>query len=107
MAATTKPKLTTRSTVEKKTKLTKPTKSEISEPVLVAADETIENEESAEILKDEKGERIEKYYEAVGRRKESTARVRVLTKKSTDSQDSENRAIITVNDQPYDTYFNS
>src|SRR3989344_8706594 len=49
----------------------------------------------------------EKYYEAVGRRKEATARVRVLTKKSTDQQDSENRAIITVNDQPYDTYFNS
>src|SRR3989344_2514465 len=55
----------------------------------------------------EKAKGPEKYYEAVGRRKEATARVRVLTKKSTDQQDSENRAIITVNDQPYDTYFNS
>lgn len=47
----------------------------------------------------------EKYYEAVGRRKEATARVRVLTKKSTDKQESEDKALITVNGMPYDAYF--
>src|SRR3989344_9197951 len=47
----------------------------------------------------------EKYFEAVGRRKEATARVRVLTKKSTDAQVSEDKAIITVNGKPYYEYF--
>ena len=54
----------------------------------------------------EQESRIEKYYEAVGRRKESTARVRVFTKKSTDVQFAEDKAIITVNDRPYFEYFN-
>jgi small subunit ribosomal protein S9 len=57
------------------------------------------------VEEDEKGNRPEKYYEAIGRRKESTARVRVYTKKSTDSQDSEEKAIMTVNDKPYMEYF--
>lgn len=52
-------------------------------------------------------DRIEKYYESVGRRKEATARVRVYTKKSTDIQEKEDKAIIVVNDQPYFKYFNS
>lgn len=47
----------------------------------------------------------EKYYESVGRRKESTARVRVYTKKSTDVQISEDRALIEVNGKPYYEYF--
>jgi len=47
----------------------------------------------------------EKFYEAVGRRKESTARVRVLTKKSSDKQISEDKAIISVNGKPYYDYF--
>jgi len=55
----------------------------------------------------EKNDRPEKYYEAIGRRKESTARVRVLTKKSTDSQPFENKGIISVNDKPYYEYFNN
>lgn len=49
----------------------------------------------------------QKYYEAVGRRKEATARVRVFTKKSTDKQDDENRALIVVNGANYTEYFNS
>lgn len=48
----------------------------------------------------------EKYYEAVGRRKEATARVRVLTKKSTDDQVAD-KAIISVNGKPYFEYFNN
>src|SRR3989344_1740618 len=46
----------------------------------------------------------EKYYEAVGRRKESIARVRLYTKKSTDVV-SEERAIITINGKDYREYF--
>ncbi|MEX1064018.1 MAG: 30S ribosomal protein S9 [Candidatus Paceibacterota bacterium] len=49
----------------------------------------------------------EKYYEAVGRRKESTVRVRVYTKKSTDNQESEEMALIVVNGKPYHEYFPS
>jgi len=51
------------------------------------------------------GSGIEKYFESIGRRKEATARVRVYTKKSTDTQVSEEKALITVNGKPYDDYF--
>ncbi|MEK7138603.1 MAG: 30S ribosomal protein S9 [Patescibacteria group bacterium] len=47
---------------------------------------------------------VEKYYEAVGRRKESIARVRLYTKKSTDVA-SEEKALITVNGKDYHEYF--
>jgi small subunit ribosomal protein S9 len=48
---------------------------------------------------------LEKYYEAVGRRKEAIARVRLYTKKSTDVQTLENKALITVEGKPYYEYF--
>jgi len=51
---------------------------------------------------DEKGP--EKYYETVGRRKESIARVRLFTKKSTDVA-GEEKAIVTVNQKSYLEYF--
>jgi len=47
-----------------------------------------------------------KYYEAVGRRKESTARVRLYTRKITDEATGE-RAFITVNKKPYYEYFDN
>ncbi|MBI2669640.1 MAG: 30S ribosomal protein S9 [Candidatus Yanofskybacteria bacterium] len=47
----------------------------------------------------------EKYYESIGRRKRAIARVRVYTKKSTDTQVSEDKALIVVNDKPYNEYF--
>jgi small subunit ribosomal protein S9 len=47
----------------------------------------------------------EKYYEAVGRRKESVARVRVYTRKSTDTPVSEDKALIIVNGKPYFEHF--
>lgn len=47
----------------------------------------------------------EKYYESIGRRKRAVARVRVFTKKSTDAQTAEDKALITVNDKPYYEYF--
>ena len=47
----------------------------------------------------------EKYYESVGRRKEAVARVRIYTKKSSDVQVSEDKALIIVNGKPYYEYF--
>jgi small subunit ribosomal protein S9 len=47
----------------------------------------------------------EKYYEAVGRRKESVARVRLYTRKSNDIV-SEEKAIIQINGKDYREYFN-
>jgi len=47
----------------------------------------------------------ERYYESVGRRKESVARVRLYTKKSTDAA-LENKSLITVNGKDYYDYFN-
>ena len=46
----------------------------------------------------------EKYFEAVGRRKESVARVRLYTKKSTDTVEEE-KALVTVNGKDYTEYF--
>lgn len=46
----------------------------------------------------------EKYYQAIGRRKESVARIRFYTKKSTDIVEDE-KALITVNDKDYAEYF--
>lgn len=46
----------------------------------------------------------EKYYQGLGRRKESVARVRLLTKKSSDSA-SEDKALIIVNGKDYFDYF--
>ena len=47
----------------------------------------------------------EKYYEAVGRRKSSIARVRIYTKKSTDESNGEDRALVVVNEKDYTKYF--
>lgn len=46
----------------------------------------------------------EKYYEAVGRRKEAIARVRLMTRKAGDAA-RESGAIITVNEKDYTDYF--
>ncbi|KKT28703.1 MAG: 30S ribosomal protein S9 [Candidatus Yanofskybacteria bacterium GW2011_GWA1_44_21] len=46
----------------------------------------------------------EKFYQAVGRRKNSIARIRLFTKKSTDQVKSD-QALITVNDKNYSDYF--
>ena len=46
----------------------------------------------------------EKYFSAVGRRKESIARVRLFTKKSTDIA-TEDKALVTVNGKDYTKYF--
>ena len=49
-------------------------------------------------------ENREKYYEAVGRRKTSIARVRLYTKKSSDKA-STDQILVIVNEKPYTEYF--
>jgi small subunit ribosomal protein S9 len=46
----------------------------------------------------------EKYFQAIGRRKESIARVRLYTKKSTDTVEEE-KALVVVNGKDYRNYF--
>src|SRR3989344_1713776 len=46
----------------------------------------------------------EKYFQAIGRRKESIARVRLYTKKSTDTAEEE-KALVVVNGKDYRSYF--
>ncbi|MBX4211274.1 MAG: 30S ribosomal protein S9 [Candidatus Yanofskybacteria bacterium] len=75
-------------------------------PENLDASET-DSEETPDIIieeeaTDEKGK--EKYFEAVGRRKRSVARVRLYTRKAGDSV-KENLAIITVNGKDYTDYF--
>lgn len=53
----------------------------------------------------EEDKKNEKYYESVGRRKSSIARVRLFTRKSTDAVTDENKAIVFVNNVPYIDYF--
>jgi len=52
----------------------------------------------------EKNEKKEKYFQAVGRRKESVAIVRLYTKKSTDTLEGD-YALVKVNDKDYREYF--
>ncbi len=99
-------KKTTTKKTKPKPKAIKPAKEKeeklIIEPVI---EESSVRPEAADGI--EKESKTEKYYEAVGRRKSATARVRVYTKKSTDLQPSEDQAIIVINDKPYFEYFNS
>ena len=63
-------------------------------------------ETQVEIFGEEEADKngSEKYFEAVGRRKESIARVRLYTRKATDVIP-EDTALITVNDKDYKAYF--
>src|SRR3989344_5915923 len=60
-------------------------------------------EEPGELAED-KNAKKEKYYQTVGRRKESLAIIRLFTKKSTDNVDGDS-ALIRVNDKDYRDYF--
>jgi len=98
-------------TTTKKTKIAKPPKTAVSSAAKKVKKEVVEEQVVSQIeiqpeLKENKlANGPEKYYESVGRRKESTARVRVFTKKSTDNQASEEKALIIVNGKPYFEYF--
>lgn len=99
--------------VKKTATKTKTAKEKIRKAVSKAklkVEEKFEKARSDEIEiqpKPAKTERIgpEKYYESIGRRKRAVARVRVFTKKSTDTQVPEDRALVNVNGKPYYEYF--
>lgn len=55
-------------------------------------------------VEDDKTGGPEKYYESVGRRKESIARIRLYTKKASDVS-GEEKALVMVNKKPYTEYF--
>lgn len=84
-------------TKEKKPKVLKVAKQLKAEQKII---ETLEK--SLELTKETNGE---KYYEAIGRRKSSLARVRIYTKKAGDGESEEDRALISVNNQDYLDYF--
>lgn len=61
--------------------------------------------EDSRFSKEENRDNVkEKYFQAIGRRKESVARVRLYTKKSTDTVEEE-KALVTVNGKSYIDYF--
>ena len=71
--------------------------------VLKVEPEIVEKEAVGEIA-EEKGAKKEKYFQTVGRRKESIAIIRLYTKKSTDVVDGD-YALVRVNDKDYREYF--
>jgi len=88
-------------------------KEEVIEEEVVAKEETADSdivekqEEDPGVIIEatsEMDEKDEKYYESVGRRKEAVARVRLYTRKSSDSA-SEDKPLITVNNKAYSDYF--
>jgi len=87
-------------TVKKPSKAKKVTKAPIK-PEVLSVDESSPEVEAENIAGPEK------YYESVGRRKESIARVRLFTKKASDSQQAESSelAILTINGKNYLDYF--
>ena len=64
----------------------------------------LEMDTQTQTTETEKGGK-EKYYETVGRRKEAIARVRLFTKKSTDTTSDDEKALVTVNNKTYTDYF--
>ena len=97
-------KKTTKKAPTKKTVKKEP-EVKVLEPKVVEEAETIEtDEENPEIVVEETNGNSEKYFSAVGRRKESIARVRLFTKKSSDTIDGE-KALIQVNGKDYKSYF--
>src|SRR3989338_4318297 len=75
-------------------------------PKVLKTKEVLVEESPIEVIEVEatNGNGKEKYFEAVGRRKESVALVRLYTKKSTDTAEEE-KALIVVNGKDYRSYF--
>lgn len=66
--------------------------------------EIAKEEETIKTATEEKSAKKEKYFQTVGRRKESIAIIRLFTKKSTDTIEGDN-ALVRVNDKDYRDYF--
>lgn len=84
--------MVTKKTPTKKTKVKKVEEAQVSDKL----------EKTSEIPANGNGK--EKYFQAIGRRKESIASVRLYTKKSTDTI-AEDKALISVNNKDYSDYF--
>jgi small subunit ribosomal protein S9 len=88
----------------------KPTATKKAEIEVAAEEIKVENptEESASASEatSEKAAKKEKYYETIGRRKESVAIIRLYTKKSTDAVDGD-FALLSINDMDYREYFSN
>jgi len=100
-------KTTTKAKPEKTVKPVAPVVEEPQAPITFV--DTVHDEEDVEFdaaafSEDQVVGGKEKYYEAVGRRKEAIARVRLMTRKSTD-EIKEDAAIMTVNGKDYRDYF--
>src|SRR5688572_23457511 len=92
-------------------KVKKPKKAKASEDLKLKEEElplnkggALESSVPEETGEPEQNKGKEKYFQAVGRRKESIARVWLLTKKSSDAN-SEEMAMISVNGKDYSNYF--
>ena len=81
------------------------TKAKIKEPKLTAEVKSEPSDTVAPVVEEREEARDEKYYESVGRRKNAIARVRLITRKSTDTTPNEERAILNVNGKDYFDYF--
>ncbi len=92
--------------VTKKTTTKKPAKKkEVKKAAPVQAAIELEETETPVVVEETtNGNGKEKYFSAVGRRKESVARVRLFTKKSSDTTDGE-KALVQVNGKDYTQYF--
>jgi small subunit ribosomal protein S9 len=82
----------------------------VKDPIAAPAELETENEDEVLELQADEGmveegdDKKEKYFQAVGRRKEAIAIIRLYTKKSSDAGQDE-KAILQVNDQDYTQYF--
>ncbi len=89
----------------KKATTKKPAKKEVKPKAAPKPEKVVEDVEvieMAEVPAETNGK--EKYFQSVGRRKESIARVRLYTKKSTDTIEDE-KALVVVNGKSYEEYF--
>lgn len=82
----------------------KPLKKKIGKTVFIEDTKKEIEPETTDKLIEEKGTKKEKYYQTVGRRKESVAIIRLYTKKSTDIIDGD-YALVRANDKDYRDYF--
>lgn len=98
------PKKTTTKKVAKKTTKKEAEVKRSSPEIEVPLSSSPEGLVSASQRQGNIGAGAEKYYEAMGRRKESIARIRLYTKKAIDVTE-EDRALVTVNNKNYREYF--
>ena len=92
-------KTTTKKALAKKAPAKKAVKKTTPKPKVIETEEVLVVEAPVEAVNGK-----EKYFQAIGRRKESVARIRLYTKKSTDTAEEE-KALIVVNGKDYRSYF--